>query len=107
MKGFLSPVIYLSNNWISQIGFVLVTTATVFWLFLLPSGLATDNIHPYLGILFYLLLPGVFFAGLALIPLGIYLRKRREKSRGAYPEDFPPLDLKHIALRRTVPGQYQ
>ncbi|MBK5292787.1 MAG: NapC/NirT family cytochrome c [Acidobacteriia bacterium] len=102
MKGFLAPVIYLSNNWISQLGVVLVTTATVFWLFLLPSGIAADNVHPYLGILFFLLLPGLFFAGLAVIPLGIYLRKRREKSQGAYPEDFPPLDLKHTALRRLL-----
>ena len=33
----LSPLVHLSNNWGSLIGVVVVTTATVFWLFLLPT----------------------------------------------------------------------
>jgi len=30
MGGWLSPVVHLSNNWISLAGVILVTTATVF-----------------------------------------------------------------------------
>ena len=30
----MSPLIHLSNNWISLLGVVLVTTTTVLWLFL-------------------------------------------------------------------------
>ena len=39
LGGWLSPLIHLSSNWISLTGVILVTTATVFWLFLLPTTL--------------------------------------------------------------------
>ena len=42
--------------------------------------------NPYLGILFFLVCPALFFAGLALMPLGIWLRVRKERRAGA-PED--------------------
>ena len=38
----LSPLVHLSNNWVSLIGVVVVTTATVFWLFLLPTTMRGD-----------------------------------------------------------------
>jgi len=77
-----APLAHLSNNPISLTGVVLVTTAGVLWLFLLPTYLRGLVAHPYMGILLFLMLPGVFFAGLALIPLGIWLRYRRERKRG-------------------------
>jgi hypothetical protein len=33
--------------------------------------------HPYVGILLFLILPGVFVLGLLLIPMGILLRRRK------------------------------
>ncbi|HZP16384.1 MAG TPA: hypothetical protein VFB00_00365, partial [Terriglobales bacterium] len=81
----LSPLVYLSNNPLSLAGVVLVTAAAVFWIFLLPVSVPGEMEHPYIGILAFLLLPAVFFAGLALIPFGIYRRWRREKRRGLYP----------------------
>ena len=63
-RGWLSPLIHLSNNWISLAGVVLVTTATIFWLFLLPITLRGETQNPYIGILAFLILPGPFFAGL-------------------------------------------
>ena len=77
-RGWLSPLVHLSNNWISLAGVVLVTTATVFWLFLLPVTLQGETRIPYIGILVFLGLPAPFFAGLILIPLGIWLKRRRE-----------------------------
>ena len=38
-RQWLSPIVYLSNNWISLIGVVVVTAATVVWLLLLPVTL--------------------------------------------------------------------
>lgn len=81
IRRWLSPIIHLSNNWISTAGIGFVTTATVLFLFLLPSTLEADVQHPYLGIASFLFLPAVFFLGLGLIPLGIWLRYRREKAR--------------------------
>ena len=78
----LSPLVHLSNNWISLAGVVLVTTATVFWLFLLPTTMRGEVHNPYIGILAFLVLPGLFFLGLVLIPLGIY-RSATARERSA------------------------
>lgn len=100
---WLSPVIHLSNNPLSLIGVVLVTTATVFWVFLLPTTWGAAEVHnPYAGILVFLLLPGVFFLALALIPAGIFLRFRKERKRGSYPRAFPPLNFYNRDFRRLA-----
>ncbi|MGA2737960.1 MAG: NapC/NirT family cytochrome c [Bryobacteraceae bacterium] len=98
----LSPLVHLCNNWISLIGVVVVTTATVFWLFVLPTTMRGGVHNPYNGILAFLLLPVLFFLGLVLIPLGIYMRNKREKQRGLYPASFPPLNWKNMEFRRLL-----
>lgn len=98
----LAPVVYLSNNWISLLGVVVVTTATIFWLFLLPFTLRGEFTHPYIGILVFLLLPAAFILGLVLIPVGIALRRRREHRIGAIPESFPPINWQNLEFRRLV-----
>src|SRR5271166_3944388 len=90
-RGWLSPFVYLSNNWVSLAGVVIVTTTVVFWLFLLPTTLKGEATTPYIGILVFLGLPAPFFAGLLMIPLGIWLRHKREGRAGVYPADFPKL----------------
>jgi hypothetical protein len=102
MRGWLSPLVHLSNNWLSLMGVIVVTTATVFWLFLLPTTLKGETHNPYVGILAFLLLPAVFFVGLVLVPLGIWLRHRHEIRAGRYPTAFPPLTFRNIDLRRLT-----
>jgi hypothetical protein len=101
-KSRLAPLIHLSNNWISLIGVVVVTTATVFWLFLLPFMLRGEITHPYIGILVFLLLPAVFILGLVLIPLGILYHRRRERASGRVPPSFPPLNWQNLDFRRLL-----
>jgi hypothetical protein len=101
-RGWLSPVIHLSNNWTSLAGVIIVTTATVFWLFLLPTTLRGETASPYIGILVFLGLPAPFFAGLIMIPLGIWLKRRREGRSGIYPADFPALSWRNFELRKLV-----
>ena len=101
-RGWLSPLIHLSNNWISLAGVVLVTTTTIFWLFLLPTTLRGNVHNPYVGILSFLVLPGPFFLGLTLIPLGMWLQRKREGRSGIYPPDFPPLNWANMDLRRLA-----
>ncbi|HUB82011.1 MAG TPA: NapC/NirT family cytochrome c [Bryobacteraceae bacterium] len=101
-RGWLSPLIYLANNWISLAGVVIVTTASVFWLFLLPVTLRGEASSPYIGILAYLGLPAPFFAGLVLIPLGIWLKRRREGRSGIYPSHFPALSWGNFELRKLT-----
>ena len=102
LREWLSPLVHLSSNWISRAGVVLVTTATVFWIYLLPTIVSGEINHPYLGILTFLVLPLAFFGGLLLIPLGIVLRRRRDRRKGLYPASFPPLDLHNVEVRRFL-----
>jgi nitrate/TMAO reductase-like tetraheme cytochrome c subunit len=101
-RGPLSPLVHLANNWISLIGVILVTTATIFWLFLLPTTMKGVASSPYIGILTYMGIPAVFFFGLALIPFGIFVRNRSEHASGLYPANFPPLSWQNGDLRRLV-----
>lgn len=102
LRGWLSPVVHLSNNWISLIGVVVVTTATVLWVLLLPTTLRGNVSNPYFGIVLYLVLPMVFIGGLLIIPLGIWLRRRRERASGTAPTSFPPLTFRNPELRRLA-----
>src|SRR3954470_4924046 len=101
-RGWLAPVVHLANNWISLAGVVIVTTAGIFWLFLLPITLRGGTENPYLGILAFLTIPAPFFAGLAMIPLGIWLKRRREGRRSVYPPEFPPLNWQNHDFRRLI-----
>ncbi len=98
----LSPLVHLCNNWVSLLGVVVVTTATVFWLFLLPTTMRGEIHNPYNGILAFMLLPALFISGLLLIPLGIYWRNKGEKKSGLYPASFPPLNMQNLEFRRLV-----
>src|SRR5215469_1066014 len=66
----------LTRHWLSLVGAALVTTAGISWLFVLPQQLRGHVDNPYVGIIVFLILPIVFFAGLALMAVGIYLSKR-------------------------------
>ena len=71
----------LTQHWLSLAGAALVVTALVSWLFVLPLHIRGHADNPYVGIIAFLIIPVVFFAGLALIPLGIFLGRRSIRSR--------------------------
>jgi NapC/NirT cytochrome c family, N-terminal region len=87
----------LTRHWVSLAGLALLATAVISWLFVLPQHIRGHVDNPYVGIVVFLLLPVIFFAGLALIPIGIYLSKRQIR-RGLAE---PTFDRK-TALRRIV-----
>lgn len=70
-------LLLLTDHWLSMLGTSLVTFSGVSWLFALPLELKGHVGNPYIGLLLFVALPIVFFAGLALIPVGIALAKRR------------------------------
>src|SRR5579871_3863132 len=103
LRSWIIPLVYLTDNWISLIGVVLVTTCAVFWIFLLPLMLSGGPGNPYIGILTYMLLPGAFFLSLLFIPLGI-IRKRRAQGlstseivRAPLTLDFRRAEIRHLA----------
>lgn len=98
LRDRLSPLVFLSNNLISRIGVVLVTLAGVLFLLLLPTLLSGHAGSAYIGILIFVILPAVFFLGLALIPLGIWRQRKKAGSWSA--TGLPPLNLQNPHLRR-------
>ena len=100
---FSRRLVFLAQNGISETGVVLTTssaiTLLVFWIYLIVQA---KPIHPYTGIVFFLILPGIFALGLILIPLGIWLRRRKLRARGELPSEFPDVDLRSPYLRRAL-----
>jgi len=88
-------IYYLSQNALSLTGVIITTSSAItliaFWIydFMLPGPP-----HPYVGILIFLLLPGVFLMGLILIPIGIFFRRRKLLAAGKLPSIYPAIDLK-------------
>lgn len=97
---WLSPIVYLSSNWISRVGVFLVTTAVVSGILLVPVAMAQGAANAYLGLLAFVVLPILMFAGLALIPLGIAWQRARLRRAGAVPT--PSTSHDWVSLFRFV-----
>jgi nitrate/TMAO reductase-like tetraheme cytochrome c subunit len=103
-RNWLRPFFFYGNNRLSLIGGAITTASAVilvgFWVveFLGRGG----SSNPYLGILLDVILPGLFILGLLLIPLGIYIRRRRLKAAGQIPSLYPAIDLKDPAFRHGI-----
>src|SRR6516225_4206155 len=67
----------LTQHWLSLVGGALLATALISWLFVLPLQIRGHVANPYVGIVVFLVLPAIFFTGLILVPIGIYLSKRQ------------------------------
>ncbi|MFY9647254.1 MAG: NapC/NirT family cytochrome c [Terriglobales bacterium] len=97
------PIYFLGQNPITLTGAVVTTStalATIaFWFYdiFLPGPP-----HPYVGLLVFLILPGIFVLGLLLIPIGILLRRRDLLESGKLPSVFPTVDLGLPVVRRTL-----
>ena len=103
MAGWFRPAFYLGNNAVTMLGAVLTTSAATtllsFWIFEIVKG---GPVHPYAGIIFFLILPGVFVAGLVLIPLGALWRRRKLRTRGELPEAYPQIDFGSPIIRQGL-----
>lgn len=102
MQRFLRPIWYLGNNRVSQVGVVLTTASVVTLLTFFTTSFFGVTLSPYVGILAVFVLPSVAAFGLALIPLGIWLRRRRERGAGVLPDEYPPIDLRRPEIRETI-----
>ena len=86
----------LASNWICMLGVALVTTAGCSWLFVLPVHMRGSVDNPYIGLLVFVAIPMIFFLGLALIPLGVWLGKRQVAA------EFANLHDRKAVLRRIA-----
>jgi nitrate/TMAO reductase-like tetraheme cytochrome c subunit len=92
----------LLRNMTSLVGAGLVTTSAVLFLVMFLADLFGLHSNPYIGILFFLIIPGIFVFGLALIPAGAWIARRRQRHGHAEPPHWPRLDLGDPVQRQAA-----
>ena len=102
-ENWIRPALFFGNNPLSLLGGAITTASGVtmisYWIFEL---IGRHNNNPYLGIIFFLILPALFILGLGLIPIGIYARRRLLTRAGAIPAEFPRIDLNDRIFRHGI-----
>jgi hypothetical protein len=103
IRNWARPIAYLGRNPLSFVGAMLTTSSALtmiaFWFYdlFLPGP-----VHPYIGILLFLILPAVFVVGLLLIPVGMLLRRRTLRAQGWVPSDVPKLSWREPLQRNAL-----
>jgi len=105
LLSWIRPAAYLGRNPLSLIGAVLTTASAItliaYWTFEIALGGGAGT-FPYAGIVFFLVLPGMFVFGLILVPIGALWRRRQLSRRGELPSAYPRIDLADPLLRRAL-----
>jgi nitrate/TMAO reductase-like tetraheme cytochrome c subunit len=103
-QNWLRPALFFGNNPVSLAGGAITTASGItmisYWVVEIVFRRVSEN--PYLGIIFFFILPAVFVLGLALIPLGIYERHRALLRSGQIPAEFPKVDFNDPVFRHGV-----
>jgi len=92
----------LVRNGISLAGILIVTLSAVLFLTFFLADLIGLHTNPYIGIIFFLIIPGVFVFGLLMVPIGMWRERRRRASGHPSKIGWPRLDLNDPIQRRTV-----
>ncbi|GAB4109324.1 MAG: NapC/NirT family cytochrome c [Acidobacteriota bacterium] len=103
---WLGPLLkLLGTNWITLFGANLTTVSAVVILGFLLLGSFGLVDSPYIALMSLLVLPGVFVFGLLLIPVGLWVQRRKERKYGKAAADerpFPVIDFNSTAVRRIA-----
>jgi nitrate/TMAO reductase-like tetraheme cytochrome c subunit len=100
-RNWIRLIYFLGQNPTSLTGAVLTTSSALTLIaFFVYEFLLAGPVHPYIGILIFLILPGVFVLGLMLIPAGIWLRRRKLIARGDLPAEYPKVDFGQPMVRQ-------
>ena len=96
-------VFQLGNNWISLAGAAMTTSSAFvlvwFWFMEITSP---RSIHPYMGIILFLILPALFLVGLVLIPIGLLRERRKRKAAGEAALPLQAVDFRQPGVRRLL-----
>lgn len=102
-ENWVRPALFFGNNPLSLAGGAITTAAGVamigYWII---EFAVRPSVNPYLGLIFFLVLPAIFILGLALIPVGITLRRRKLQTAGAIPAEFPKVDFNDPMFRHGI-----
>ena len=95
----LSRLRELLRNPISLVGFALAVVSLVNILFLFLIDLMSERPNAYVGILAYMVAPGFLILGLLLVPIGVWIDRRRRRSQK--PGEAP----RYLRIDFSDPGQ--
>jgi len=102
-ENWIRPALFFGNNPISLLGGAITTAAGVtvvgYWLY---DMFGRGYTNPYLGIIFFLILPALFIFGLALIPVGVVIRHKALQNAGQIPSVYPKVDFNDRIFRHGV-----
>jgi hypothetical protein len=91
----------LYRNGITIFGAALATTGAVLFLAFFFLEVFGYQGNPYTGMLFFMVFPAIFVAGLVIIPIGVWTeRKQRAAGKGAW--HWPRLDFGEASQRRAA-----
>ena len=97
------PVAYLSYNAFTMTGAVLAVSSAFtiigFWIYDFTTG---GTINPYIGLIFILILPGIFLIGLAMVPAGALWQRHKLRAAGQLPVEYPKLDFNRPLFRQGL-----
>lgn len=82
-----------SYNWISLIGATIALISLFMVVFLFIISTVFDRGGSYLGLVIYIILPAFLVAGLILIPIGMFWKKRQVIKHGKTEKRLPMIDL--------------
>jgi hypothetical protein len=98
--------IAMTRNPISLLGAAITTASALVILSLVAVDVVGYHENPYMGILAFVILPGLFLFGLALIPIGTYRERRAERKAAERGEErhpnFPVIDLNSGKTRKAA-----
>ncbi len=104
-----SAVVFHSlwSNWITIGGLLTLALSLILLATFFIFAAISAHTNPYVDIIGYLILPAFFMAGLAIVPLGILLKRRSLRRR--FPEAqttlrLPALDLNDARQRKFILG---
>jgi len=86
---------------LSILGVAVVTLSALVFLFVFLLDMFGLHTNPYLGIVFFIVIPAFFVAGLLMIPAGYWLNRRRRDS-GLETPVWPRVDLNNPVHRRNT-----
>lgn len=93
----------LFRNAVTIFGAAVTTTGAVLFLAFFLLDLVGMHSNPYVGMLFFLVCPGLFVAGLLIMPVGVWLaHRRRAAGVQAWRPRWPRIDLNEAVQRRAA-----
>jgi NapC/NirT cytochrome c family, N-terminal region len=92
----------LARHPLAIAGALLATVSAVVFVALLIAALMGLLNNPYAGLVVFVVIPAFFVLGLLLIPLGMWLQRRKLRAHPDAAVDWPVLDFRSPRVRKTT-----